>query len=426
MSPTSSASLLLVAAITTGCNAFQDIPEWLGTRDPQPILHASLPRALSQGGGVLASPQVVPIFFAGDRFQSDVERLLSELPRSKYWSATTSEYGVGKLRIARSVVVDEPPPASDDFTDVEPWLARHLESATPEWPAPSRENVYVVFYPETANGTSCPRGAYHSEGFQGVTTPGGTQDAGARSSVDAGRGASFAYEVVPECRQDEGLATLDVVTWRLSYQLIRTVTDPFVVTSPAFDWVGVSHLAWSFFEDSEAGPTGYAELTDLCYLEAGPQSTMRLDGEFEVARSWSNAAASQQQDPCVPSTDEPYFGAAPDLTEVVPVQLYRGEPIDTYGVRVPLHESRIVDVRLFATRARSDFHVFAEEIPFAEDDAPTLRFEWDRQRGNDHEFLHLTITRLRNGPLGGTQIRVTSGETDTANWTHGWMGFVAN
>src|SRR3954447_21099717 len=107
MSPTSFASSLLVGAITTGCNAFQDIPEWLGTRDPQPILHASLPRAHDYGGGVLASPQVVPIFFAGDPFQSDVERFLSTLSRSKYWSATTSEYGVGRLRVARPVVVDE-------------------------------------------------------------------------------------------------------------------------------------------------------------------------------------------------------------------------------------------------------------------------------------------------------------------------------
>jgi hypothetical protein len=83
-------------------------------------------------------------------------------------------------------------------------------------------------------------------------------------------------------------------------------------------------------------------------------------------------------------------------------------------------------VRLFSTKPRSDFQVSAEEIPLAKDDAPTLKFAWDRQRGNDHEFLHLTITRLRNGPLGGTQIRVTSGEKHDSDWSHGWMGFVAN
>lgn len=408
---TTSASLLLLAAITTGCG-FVESQDWLGTRDPQPILHASLPQAHTYGGPVLSSPQVVPIFFASDPLQNDLERFLSKLARSEYWNATTGEYGVGKLRVASSIVVDEPPPASIDSTDVEPWLARHLEGSSPGWPAPNRENLYVVFYPEgvtAPSGTPCTGSGFHLDG-----------------SMDAGREASFVYAVVSECRKAESGASLDSLTWGLSYELISSVTDPFVITNPAYYWVADSQLAWSYFADSGEGPTGSAELPALCYLEAGPAVSMRLDGEFEVARSWSNLAASQQQDPCVPSTGEPYFGAAPDLTESVPLKLPDLEPYETKGLRVPLHESRTVDVRLFATSPRSEFHVSAEEIPLAEGDAPTLGFEWDRQTGNDHEFLHLTIRRLKNGPLGGTQIRVTSGENDDSDWTHGWMGFVAN
>jgi hypothetical protein len=153
---------------------------------------------------------------------------------------------------------------------------------------------------------------------------------------------------------------------------------------------------------------------------------LRLDGEFVVQRSWSNAAATEQQDPCVPAMGDAYFGAAPDLTEDVQIQLFNQLTYKTNGVRVPLHQSRTVDVRLFSTKTRPDFRVFAEEIPLTQGDPPTLKFVWDRQIGNDHDFLHLTITRIGNGPLGGTQIRVAAGEKNDASWTHGWMGFIAN
>jgi hypothetical protein len=415
-------SLLIVAAITTGCDAFVDAQDWLGTRDPQPILHASLPQAVSHGGPVLSSPRVVPIFFTGDPFQSDVERFLSALSRSSYWRATTNEYGVGKLSIASSIVVDAATlPPTSNFTDMSPWLEAHLDSADPAWPAPSDRDLYVVFYPEAivataASSPSCTGSTYHFEGLTSAGTP---------SGADAGRGAPFAYAVVSECPDAAG-GTLDDITWNLSYELIEGSTDPLVLTDRAFRWVEAGQLAWSMFTDTGVGFHGTAEVTHLCGLEAGPSAvSMRLDGEFLVPRSWSNAAAIEQQDPCVPATTDSYFGAAPDLTQTVSMQLSDGQ-YDTNGVRVPLHASRTVDVRLFSTKARPDFRVFAEEIPLTEGDSPTLKFAWDRQTGNDHEFLHLTITRIANGPLGGTQIRVAAGEKGNASWTHGWMGFIAN
>lgn len=413
--------LLLLASLTTGCDGWWRAQDWLGVRDPQPIQHGSLPRAHSYGGPVLSSPRVVPIFFTGDSFQTDVERFLSKLSRSTYWSATTREYGVGKLGVESSIVVNEPTsPPTADRTDIEPWLAEHLDGTHPGWPALSARDIYVVLYPQTVlvtdTSVSCTRSAYHYEGFM----PGGP------AGVDAGRGPSFVYAVVAECPESTG-GGLDDITWSLSHELIEASTDPFMITDPAFFWTEAGQLAWSVFTDSDDGPKGLAEVADLCNLEAGPDAVeMRLDGEFVVQRSWSNAAATEQQDPCVPVTGAPYFGAALDLMDLVPVELSGGTHYDTYGLRVPLHQSRTVDVPLFSTKPRPDFHVFAEEIPLTDGDPPTLKFAWDRQTGNDHDFLHLTITRIRTGPLGGTQIRVAAGEKGDASWTHGWMGFIAN
>src|SRR5258705_6944231 len=83
--------------------------------------HGPLPQATNASGtgGVLTAPTMVPIFFANDAIQSDVESLLQQLPASGYWSALEAEYGVGPLTIAPSIVLsDAPPPTAAQF-DVE-------------------------------------------------------------------------------------------------------------------------------------------------------------------------------------------------------------------------------------------------------------------------------------------------------------------
>src|SRR5262249_15222614 len=154
-------------------------------------------------------------------------------------------------------------------------------------------------------------------------------------SVDAGRGPSFVFAVVAECPESAGGFGLDGVTESLSHELIEASTDPFLATNPAFAWVWQDDLAWSFFGDPAKGGGGHAEVTDLCAWEAGPEErAARLVDDFAVERSWSNAAARQPQDPCVPAVDEPYFGAAPDLTETVTMKIPNRKGYDTKGLRV--------------------------------------------------------------------------------------------
>ena len=216
---------------------------------------------------------MVPIFFARDPFQSDVERFLSKLPRSTYWGATTSEYGVGQLRVGTSIVVDEPLPATSAGTDIELWLARHLDHADPDWPSLDPSDIYVVFYPQDAFVTdagnqACGRLDYHYEGFTGSARraeepdSGGLRspaDAGLAPLADAGRGTSFLFAVVSECRATPAADGIDAVTESLSHELIEASTDPFVVTDPAFLWVEGGQLAWSVLTDSDEGQARAAQ-----------------------------------------------------------------------------------------------------------------------------------------------------------------------
>src|SRR4051812_17448301 len=72
------------------------------------------PQVTTFGGKVLAAPKIQPIFFAGEPTQPDVEKFLGQLAKSAYWTAVTSEYGVGPLTILPSATWADAAPASID------------------------------------------------------------------------------------------------------------------------------------------------------------------------------------------------------------------------------------------------------------------------------------------------------------------------
>ncbi len=71
----------------------------------------------SYGGAVLTAPHVVPVFFPNDILQPQIEDFLAQLATSSYWSATTSEYGVGPLTIGPSVIINNTPPTTSNGID---------------------------------------------------------------------------------------------------------------------------------------------------------------------------------------------------------------------------------------------------------------------------------------------------------------------
>ena len=213
------------------------------------------------------------------------------------------------------------------------------------------------------------------------------------------------YAVIPRCPGP--LATIDEVTVAASHEIIEMATDPMPQSAPAFSGPDVDHLVWG-------NVSGGDEVGDLCNYAEGPTSidVRRVDG-FMVQRTWSNAAAEANRDPCVPPVSAPYFIAVPDLDEQIQIDETSG-PAVTTGIRLAVGESRTLDVRLFSTEPTPNRSVFAAEVgvpPFSNDAGgrpATLAFRWDRQSGHNGDVLHLTLQRLIDSPSGGTAIGVYS------------------
>jgi hypothetical protein len=335
---------------------------------------------------VLTQPTVVPVFFANDADQAQIEVFLGAMAASDYWRQTTSEYGVGALTIGTSIVVSDAAPPTIDTPGIEAWVAG--------LPRIEADGIYAIFYPKQTtiadgNGdTSCA----HIGGFHGEARP------------NAGDG--IIYIAMPRCDQQGELSGLDALTAPLSHELVEAATDPLVRSRPAYAAVDADHMVWNVMPLGEVG--------DLC--SAAPQSYQRLVGAFMVQRTWSNASAQAGHDPCVPVLDAPYCNAAPVLSDSLVLE-FHGAQIQTKGLRVPVGTSRTLDVQLVADGPAEQWSVSA--------DAPTseLSFAWDAQHGKGGDTLHVTITRMANGPYRGTEMRLSAQRGSTVN---PWYVFVGN
>jgi hypothetical protein len=372
-----------------------------------PVVEIPLPPAphiSSAGGPVLVAPRIVPIFYAGDDdMQAQVEAFLHALATSSYWTAVTSEYGVGPPTIEPTIVVSDPPPTTDDA--LQGLLEANLEppvvdlplfvGQTSGWPAPDANTLYVVFLPAgvtltAGSDVSCMAfGGYHYE-----TAP-----------------SHIAYALIPRCTPTG--APIDKITPALSHELVEAATDPRPRTAPAFAVIDRDDVVWGY--------TPGAELGDMCeYIRAARQ---RLVGDYLVQRTWSNISAAAGHDPCVPAPAAPYVAAAPlfgDVTFAV-----AGKPITTHGVKIANGSSATIELELFSDTATADWTVVVEDVASAVQMLPAeLSLTLDKTTGNDGDKLELTIKRLKDGQGGGSELVIVSkvgGETVSL-----WWGLVTN
>jgi len=363
--------------------------------------HAPVPQVQDYGGPVLSAPNVIPIFFPNDSQQSQVEDFLSQLSTSTFWGEATSEYGAGPLTIGSSIVVTDTPPTTIDLNGVQSWLENYLDGTHTGWPPVAQNDIFTIFYPSTTTisdpnfGTSCTSfGGYHAE----AKGTGGT---------------SIVYAVMPRCATfGQSIHGFDALTAGLSHELIEASTDP-LQSNPAWSYVDLDHMVWNLM------PLG--EIGDMCAYE--PQSFQRLVGSYLVQRPWSNASALAGDDPCVPVLSQPYFNAAPVLTDSVNIDYY-GQQVSTLGVTIPLNQSKTIDVQLFSDAPTNDWIVQAVDSTYGTTNPTELTFSWDAQSGNNGDTLHLTITRIANGSHLGSEFMIWAEHgTTTANL---WFGFVAN
>jgi hypothetical protein len=330
----------------------------------------------SANGTVMPSPQVRPIYFAGDTVATDVDGFLSQWLSSAQWTAATHEYGIGPATLATPVMLTETAAASLTDADIQTWLQGKLDGTNPAFgpvdgPTLASE-IFMIFYPETTTvtgfgGTSCTDfDGYHYE-----------------TAVGANK---TAYVVVNRCSGD---ATQDLEL-RASYESLATAGDPFLVSQPGYATYDTAHLAWNALY-------GDSELPGSCTTYDDPD-----DGGVAYAVSWSNAAMGGYHQPCVPMADAgPYFVSVPVMNDAVTY-----ETVSTKGVLVPVGKSVTVEVQLLSDGPTSGpWGVSAAVMPSSGLPSTALGFAFDRDAGTNGEKLHLTITANQ---AGATPFVVTS------------------
>jgi hypothetical protein len=363
---------------------------------------------VSGGGSVLTSPQVLPVFFSNYDIIPQMTQLVEGLPTAKlangdsYWSASTSEYGVGLLTVLPAVTVSQAAPTTD--TDPVAFLQSQLSTAP--FKNITSSTILAVFYPaSTPLQGSC---AAMRPGY------GGYHDSFRNGSNDQ------PYAVVSECANYGPLTSAaDMVSVAISHEVIEAATDPYPTGNNG---------AYSGIDNSPAGFAmaiflrGNDENGDMCAVNAGfgrgPASF-----PFLMQRGWSNKAAmAGNLDPCSPDIlpAQPYVGAYPVMPDMVNVTGTMGP-----GIQIPVGQSKTVEVDLFSFQPTGDFDLLARQasdvIP------PTLTFSWDKPSGKNGDKVHLTITSVTASNNGYESFIIAAslpGTTDTQKAA--WAGVVTH
>jgi len=353
-----------------------------GPSDVYPAMHPPLPTAKSKGGAVVAHPKIVPVVFDSDPLAHDIETFMGAWAGTTYWQTMLADYGIDKPVVLPVAHVTETLPSTIDDSDIQTWLAAHVDGTHDGFPAPDADTLYALFYPPGVTvtygglGSSCS--AFH--GYHGAAT--------------TSSGANAVYSVISRCAsipEDPTLTGIQYVSAVVSHEVIEGLTDPLVMTTPAFALTDDDHVAWELYPGGEVG--------DLCAL-VGNAFMKPADFPYAVQRIWSNTAAAAGHDPCiVQQPGQTYFNSAPVLEDRVHVIDNFGTAKQTLGVKVAIGESKTIEVDLFSDAPTDAWTVSALE-PFATT-AHHLQFSWDRTTGKNGDKLHLTITALSKDPQFG-------------------------
>ena len=363
-----------------------------------PAFQATPPTVEDQGGPVLKSAHVVPVFFANDANQAAVVDFAGKYLASPEWSAATAEYGIVSAVAMPAVVAPDLPQGTASPVQFEAWLTSQLDGTHPAWgtvdDATLANTVFVFFtppgslYPPNASPMSLL--CLYAGGWHAHTTPPiAPQDAGV-TEAGAGTvpGTPVVYAIVGECAStpgwDPGISEV------ASHELVEAFTDPFPDTAPANSGLDPLDAYWA----SALG----SELADMCDATPSEYYTPATLG-YAIQRTWSRKAVAAGQDPCqpLPPGTGPYFNSVPETPDTFTDPTY-GVPV--HGVIIPAGKSRTIDVHLFSESATSDWPV-AASVPNQQ--PKFLTFAFDRSTGNNGDVLHLTITapgvELAGAPL---------------------------
>jgi len=355
----------------------------IGPVDPNyPAAHPAPPQVEDYGGPVLGAPKIVPIFFSNDDAETvaSLTDFTNVIGATQYWTATTSEYGVGAAMSTGAIDLAETATGVIDDVDIQAWLGAKLNGDDPLFPVADSDTVYIIFYPAAATNTA--------QGGQGCQDFGGYHS---DFALDAAHGSTeVAYAVVPRCPTFGRISGRDAITGPASHELVEAATDPYPMTSPAYALMDENHIYW-------LRPLGGGETGDMCAQFDGVFTTFP-DLDYVAQRSWSNEAALAGHDPCQPVTDgSPYFNAVPVLQDTVHTTTF-GQAVTYSGVNINVGDTKTIDIDLFSDAdTGGPFNVSVEDLSGAFGGEPHLELSLDQSSGQNGQVLHLTIHVLSTG-----------------------------
>lgn len=373
--------------------------------DVYPAKHDPAPTVVKELGPVLQAPNLIPVFFMGDdpNIDTQLTQFVDTIGTGNYWSAVVSEYGIGPATAQPPIMLSEAAPTNTSDSAIQTWLKGKLADPMSGFPAHTKNDLYVLFYPDgtsiTLQGTqSCVDfGGYHND-----------------TKLDDGTLA--AYAVVPRCSDFDGFTGIDAVTAGGSHEIIEGVTDPYPQDNPAYDQPDINHFYWEF-------ALGGGEVGDMCAQNPGAFQTFP-DVGFVVQRTWSNKAAKASHDPCVPYVmgAGPYYNSVPHMVDDISIM---GATLK--GVSIPVGGSKTVEVDLFSDGdTGGPWSVFALDGNQLMGGSPQLSFSWNKTTGQNGEKLYLTITVEQASNFNAELFYVFSSLSGNPNDGNLWVGFVGN
>jgi hypothetical protein len=366
---------------------------------PYPAPFPTPPQVITYGGPVLSNPKIYPVFFAGDD-PSTVASLTDFSQRigaTPYWTATTSEYGVGPATGEPAIQLAESAPGQIDDSGIQQWLAQKFAAGAP-FPQPDADTLVVLYYPAgttiTLDGNaSCQTfGGYHN----GATV---------------GAGQEIAYSVVPRCDN-----TVTTATSAASHELIEASTDPYPMTNPAYAQVDDEDFYWELLLQG-------GEVGDMC--AQFPNVFAQFPGfPYAVQRTWSNASAMAGHDPCVPELPgEVYANAAPVMTDMATLNV-QGQSVTVRTVHVPVGQSRSIPLDLFSEGPTSGPWTIQAIDPAPMLGSPQLlNLSVSPPSGVNGDVAMLNIDVMKAGPGNVELFFVISQQQSTQGV---WIGLVSN
>jgi hypothetical protein len=349
------------------------------------------PQVVDSGGPVLSAPQIYPVFFSNDdpATVASLADFSLNIGSTAYWTATTSEYGVGPATGGPAIQLSQAAPGMIDDSQIQTWIAQQVAASV--FPTPNMNTMLVLYYP---TGTTIT--------LQGATS---CQTFGGYHNSATVNGQQVAYAVVPRC------GNLDQTTGDASHEMIEAATDPFPMVNPAYAQVDEGDLIWQLI-------VGGGEVGDMC-AQFPSAFTKFPPFNYTVQRTWSNKAALAGHDPCQPELPgEVYFSAAPVLPDMVATSI-QGQNVMLKAVHIPVGGSRTIDLDLYSDGPVAPWTVSATGA------GNNLNLSLNTTTGKNGDVLQLTIKVLSAGQGNIEAFIIKS--TSTSQPQHGdWFGVVGN